>query len=225
MASITPVSCKLKNPLKSRKSYNIIQKAEKQLLYERIRNINSTLEMFEEQRKRQYLQFKNMLNMLNLHDQDADLERCILFINKMKEHRHNKTKKRQISKFNHLFYRRYGYHHNLNRQTQNFNNMHRECTLSGHQNVPSSFSSTSTQATSNPAIPATSIALTPSISIGTMAPSRTPRIPPSNSRDTCKASDHTSKWVINLSKTPLTLEQLSLLQKGPNFAITPKYPP
>ena len=33
------------------------------------------------------------------------------------------------------------------------------------------------------------------------------------------------KWVINLSQTPLTSEQLSLLQKGPNFAITPKYPP
>ena len=33
------------------------------------------------------------------------------------------------------------------------------------------------------------------------------------------------KWVINLSKTPLTKEQLSLLQKGPNFAITPKIPP
>ena len=32
------------------------------------------------------------------------------------------------------------------------------------------------------------------------------------------------QWVINLSKTPLTKEQLSLLQKGPTFAITPKYP-
>ena len=33
------------------------------------------------------------------------------------------------------------------------------------------------------------------------------------------------KKVINLSKTSLINEQLSLLQKGPNFAITPKYPP
>ena len=33
------------------------------------------------------------------------------------------------------------------------------------------------------------------------------------------------KWVINLSQTPLTSDHLSLLQKGPNFAITPKYPP
>ena len=44
-ASITPVSCKLKNPLsyKSKKSYDTIHKAEKQLLYQCIRNINNIL--------------------------------------------------------------------------------------------------------------------------------------------------------------------------------------
>ena len=82
-ASFTPVSCKLKNPLKSRKSFNIFQKVEKQLLYERIRNINNTLEALEEERKSQYLKFKDtliMLNMPNQHVQDADpgldLDRC-----------------------------------------------------------------------------------------------------------------------------------------------------
>ena len=45
---ITPVSCKLKNPIKTRKSYDIFHKAEKQLLYERMRNINNTLDMFEQ---------------------------------------------------------------------------------------------------------------------------------------------------------------------------------
>ena len=43
------------------------------------------------------------------------------------------------------------------------------------------------------------------------------------SNHTC--TSHMDKWVINLSKTPLTQEQLSLLQKGPNCAITPKYLP
>ena len=33
-ASITPVSCKLKNPLKTNKSYHTIHTTEKQLLYE-----------------------------------------------------------------------------------------------------------------------------------------------------------------------------------------------
>ena len=50
-ASINPVSCKLKNPLKTRKSYNIIHKAEKQLLYECIRNINNTLETLKNKEK------------------------------------------------------------------------------------------------------------------------------------------------------------------------------
>ena len=42
---------------------------------------------------------------------------------------------------------------------------------------------------------------------------------------TIRKGNFGNQWVINLSKTPLTKEQLSLLQKGPNFAITPKYPP
>ena len=34
-----------------------------------------------------------------------------------------------------------------------------------------------------------------------------------------------NKWVINLSKTELTEGQKSVLPKGPNFSITPKYIP
>ena len=112
-ANITPLTCKLKNPFKSSKSYNIIQKAEKELLYKRIRNINNTLDVLQEQRKRQYSQFKdmliNMLNMPNQHVQDANpdsyLDRSRLVINKIKEHRHNKTKMRQINKFDWLFFK------------------------------------------------------------------------------------------------------------------------
>ena len=33
------------------------------------------------------------------------------------------------------------------------------------------------------------------------------------------------KWVINLSSKPLTKAQRSVLAKGPNFAVSPKYPP
>ena len=35
------------------------------------------------------------------------------------------------------------------------------------------------------------------------------------------SSNSTNKWVVNLSKTPLTQVQESLLSKGPNFAIAP----
>ena len=89
-ASITPVSCKLKNPLKSKKSYDIIHKAETQLLYKQIRNINNTLEALDKQRETWYKKFKDTL--ANQHDQDSDLERCRLFINKIKDHRHSKKK-------------------------------------------------------------------------------------------------------------------------------------
>ena len=52
-ASITPISCKLKSPLsyKSTRSCQIIHKAEKQLLYEHIRNINSILATIDKQRE------------------------------------------------------------------------------------------------------------------------------------------------------------------------------
>ena len=66
-ASITPVSCKLKNPLsyKSKKSYQIIHKAEKQLLYECIRNINNILATLDKQREDQYKKFKDTLSNHN----------------------------------------------------------------------------------------------------------------------------------------------------------------
>ena len=92
--------------------------------------------------------------------------------------------------------------------------------------VPSSFSDTSTPVNSNPTVPATPKAPTPSTDTdpALTAPYSTNGDPHSSSRDACKSTNHTNKWVINLSKTPFTTEQLSLLQKGPNFAITPKYP-
>ena len=52
-----------------------------------------------------------------------------------------------------------------------------------------------------------------------------PQPTPPTPNNPSQAPDHMSKWVINLSRAPLTNDQLSLLQKGPNFAITPKYPP
>ena len=101
-ASITPVSCKLKNPPSfiSSKSYQIIHKAEKQLLYEHIRNINGILAMLDKQREEQYMKFKDILASHNhtntiqisvsdpVQDQALDLvlDTSRLFINRIKEH-------------------------------------------------------------------------------------------------------------------------------------------
>ena len=140
-ASITPVSCKLKNPLlhKSSRSYQIIHKAEKQLLYERIRNINSILATLDKKRENVYQKFKDTLDQNNLdHEQYVDRSRT--FIYRIKEHRHDKIKRKHIDKFKKLFFKRYGYHHNLSRHNTSFGNIdHNLQGLSGQSNVPSNF--------------------------------------------------------------------------------------
>ena len=97
-ASLTPVSCKLRNPLKTNKSYNIIYKGEKQLLYERIKNINSILYMYEHNRCKQYSCLRNMIN-------ENEINSCLSLINRIKEHRHDKIKARQINKFECLYFK------------------------------------------------------------------------------------------------------------------------
>ena len=49
--------------------------------------------------------------------------------------------------------------------------------------------------------------------------------PPSRSNQGSSNEEPKPKWVINLSKKPLTPAQRSVLAKGPNFAVTPRQPP
>ena len=223
-ASITPVSCKLKNPLsyKSSRSYQITHKAKKQLLYERIRNINSILATLDKQREDQYQKFKDSLsqNQNNLQFEQY-LERSRTFINKIKEHRHDKIKTKHIVKFKKLYFKRFGYHHNLSRCINIFDNIDRNSNvLSGQSNVPSNFTTRTTNRSSIPTVTVTPMVTTPSTHTADFHPAANHpagRQPTSNHTRTSQMD----KWVINLSKTQ---EQLSLLQKGPNYAITPKYP-
>ena len=46
-----------------------------------------------------------------------------------------------------------------------------------------------------------------------------------NTDTTTQQPDLRSRWVINMSKTPLMEAQENLLAHGPNFAITPRSPP
>ena len=78
-------------------------KWKKQLLYERIKNINNILDMYEQTRCKQYSHHKNMLNKHDQHDQD--IAKCIQFINRIKEHRHDKIKTKQIDKFECLYFK------------------------------------------------------------------------------------------------------------------------
>ena len=133
-------------------------------------------------KKSQY--YSHLKNMINQHDQEIDIEKCIQFINKIKQHRHSKIKERYIDKFEYLYFKRFGYHHNLTRHTQNFDNIDQDHTLSRHQNVPSRFSTTTPEASSNPSVPATPMGPTPSSSAASVStpPTTAPRHPPSSSR-------------------------------------------
>ena len=117
------------------------------------------------------------------------------------------------------------YHHNITRHNPHLDNIDRnDSSLSGQPNVPSSIpprSSTPSITSMCPAIPHTPTPSTSQVSTSTTQANPTSGNPPNS--HTCRAP--LDKWVINLSNTPLSSKQLSLLQKGPNFAIAPKYPP
>ena len=85
---ITPASCWIRNPLKIWKSYHIIHKAKKLLLYEIKRNINKILYMYENKKAEHYSKPRSLI-------QDQDISKCILLFNKIKEYRHNKIKVNQ----------------------------------------------------------------------------------------------------------------------------------
>ena len=160
-----------------------------------------------------------MINQQDQQQHDQDIGKCIEFIDRIKDHRHNKSKAIHIDKFECLYFKRFGYHYNFTRNTQNFNNIDHNKTLNGQQKVPSSISMTTSNASGNSTAPATPMASTPSASsdpqqhLGTHTP-----VP------VLQKIDISTKSGSSTVQTPLTPGQLALLQKGPNFAITPKYP-
>ena len=91
----TLVICRIRNPLhlKSNKSYQIIQKAERQLLYGKVRNLNSILYMYEYNRAKCYSQLRNLIS-------EEDIFECISFINKIKEHSIIKLKEEKLISLN-----------------------------------------------------------------------------------------------------------------------------
>ena len=93
--NIIPVILRLKSNLKTPRGLNIIKKAERALLNERIRTINNTWQMLECQRDTCMNQLSRVL------DQEV-IEECKEFMNKIKEARHFKTLEWQKPKFERL---------------------------------------------------------------------------------------------------------------------------
>ena len=183
--------------------------------------------MLDKQRLEQYSKFKEILSnqttnidQISVSDTSRDqfLDRARLFINRIKEHRHDKVKIRQRNKFERLYFKIHGCHHNLTRCPLVPDNIHSNANaLGGQPSVP---------AVSSPRPSTSSNTSTPSSSTANNHPTiANPTSINPNPNNPNTATDHTAKWVINLSQAPLINDQLSLLQKGPNFAITPKYPP
>ena len=124
--------------------------------------------------------------MINQHDQETDIRKCIQFINKIKEHRHSKIKTKHIHKFKRLYFKRFWFHHNFTRNSQLFNITN--YSLSRQSNVPSNISTNSPRPSDIPSVPATPMVSTPSSSMDSAptAPTTVPRHPYSSSRHTCK---------------------------------------
>ena len=83
-ADIIPVSIRFGSNIKSPKGHNIIKRAEKALLNERIRMVNDTITMFENQIDTCMNRLKGIL------DRDS-MEECMTFIKTRRESRHIKT--------------------------------------------------------------------------------------------------------------------------------------
>ena len=177
--------------------------------------------MSEKDRSQYYSCLKNMINQ---HDQETDIGKCIHFINKIKEHRNSKIKTKHINKFECLYFKRFGYHHIFSRNSQLFNNT--DHSLSGQSNVPSNNSTTLPRASDHPPVPVTSMASTPSSSMdpSPTAPTTAPRHPSPSSRYTCKQDDYTKKWVINLSKPPLLQDSYPSYKKVQILLLHPSIP-
>ena len=96
---ITPVSLRLKNLTRTQKGEGIIKRAEKQLLNERIRNINYKIERYHHDKCIYEKQLQEILQ-----DDQEMWNACQEEVLKRKELRHQRVMERQMSKFDRHLY-------------------------------------------------------------------------------------------------------------------------
>ena len=110
---VVPVSIKLKSQVKTPKGLKIIRRAEISLLNERIRSINTTINMLNQEKDTHIKKLEEKL------DEDL-MKECESFIEKRKEARHQKTLSRQKRKFEALCqkssFERGGHSNNIHRR-------------------------------------------------------------------------------------------------------------
>ena len=95
---ITPNSLKLRSNIKTSRGKRILEKAERQLAKERVRNINNTLAICTCLRDTCIDELKDQLS--NFYFQE-----CVNFIGRVRETRHQTVSERHLSKFDQLWQR------------------------------------------------------------------------------------------------------------------------
>ena len=110
-----------------------------------------------------------------------------------------KSKTNTLNKFKKLYFKRFGYHHNINRHTTSFDNIdHNSNSLSGESNVPSRISTRTTNHSTTSSVPAIPMAPIPSTHAADSHPAANhlaPRQPTSN--HTCTSHTWTKRSSIS----------------------------
>ena len=186
---ITPVSLRLKRNIQTDRGRKIIEKTEKQLLEERVRQINNTIDVCSQLTHTCIEELKGKI-------QPDLFEECQVFIDKIREWRHKTVLDRHLIKFERLCHK------------PKTRGGHSKQHLGGHSNHTSTMAlNRSREARILPAVTPNTVTTTTTITSNT-------------AEDKAK-----EKWVINLSSSPLTQVQASLLAHGPGYAVTPQHPP
>ena len=94
--NVIPVSIRLK-PIRSKQNIStsarkIIERAERQLMQDRARGINNTIQVSKNNGNHNKTRLASMVTQV-------DLDRCISFIEKVRQERFHKVKARQVRKF------------------------------------------------------------------------------------------------------------------------------
>ena len=182
---LIPTSIKLKTKVHTPKGNEILRKAERMLMNKRVRSINNTINMLN-------CQADTCIDLLESTLSQDVMEKCLEFINRTRERRHQKTMMRQIKKFEKLVTKTGGH------SSKQIGNDGRNNALNGTSNTTDETSQTRDKKEAD--IPTTAA---------------------HNNNN----NNNKTKWVHNLSKTPLTEAQEKALAHGPNFVITTKEPP
>ena len=193
---ITPNSLKLKSNIKTSRGKRILEKAERQLANERIRNINNTTETCSCLRDTCIDELKDQISPFYFQE-------SVKFIERVKETRNQLVLKRQLSKFDWLWQRFRGSH--SKQLTTNGTNQVTTNSLSNilYREKRGNYTFNGPRNTIYRGPPTTSTTTT----------------------DMTETKEYINRWVRNLSSTSLTEAQVSLLVHGPNFAVAPRHPP